>query len=148
MIPLWAFSTRGSGGNNTVPMVLGAVAAIAAVVLFAMGWRTMNNFRIEVQLEELRLERPSGDDLVLPWSQVQAIDVRGMAHDVSFGDGKGQALKWATQWEDLEVEMVDGQKHDIDLRPLSVEQRGTLWRAIARKADLHGQIMILPTSRR
>jgi hypothetical protein len=43
---------------------------------------------------------------------------------------------WSTAWEDLTIEMRGGSTYDVDLRPLSVEQRGTFWRAIKRKAEL------------
>ena len=57
-------------------------------------------------------------------------------------------MKWSAQWEDLMIYHTDGRIFDADLRPLSVEQRGTLWRAIARKSELElSKPVVMPTRR-
>ena len=56
-----------------------------------------------------------------------------MANDVRLAPGKPF---WSAKWTDLSIGLADGSTYDVDLRPLSVEQRGTFWRAIKRKAEL------------
>ena len=52
------------------------------------------------------------------------------------------------EWQDLSIFLKDGQIHPVNLRPLSVEQRGNLWRAIVRKAELRGKIQLPPPHHR
>ena len=90
------------------------------------------------------LKLPSQPATHIDWMEIESIDGEGVASDVSFGDGKGQALKWSTEWQELTIHLNDKTKVDLDLKPLSMEQRGTLWRAVARFAELETQTWVEP----
>lgn len=146
LIPVWVFACRGRGGDKILPTVLAVAAAVGAAWWFKTGWDKTHSYRIEVRKPFLSLQIPSEPDRTIPWETIEAIDVRGMASDVSFYDGPGQALKWSPEWEDLTIETTGGESFDVDLRPLSYEQRGTFWRAIKRKANLEGGVVYTPLS--
>jgi hypothetical protein len=137
LVSWWGFSSRGKGTGKTVLMILAAAALVGSVWLLIVGWPTVFHYRIDLRNGGLHMNIPSGPKADIPWGEFESINGEGMARDVTFGDGRGQALKWATEWEDMTITLVDGRQYDVDLRPLSVEQRGTLWRAIARMAELH-----------
>ena len=76
---------------------------------------------------------PGQPELDVSWQQVESLDIEGMARDVRLAS---ELPFWSTNWEFLEIGLDDGSSYRVDLRPLSIEQRGTFWRAITRKADL------------
>jgi hypothetical protein len=92
---------------------------------------------------------PGQEPLDLGWSEIEGLEVEGMARDVRMSEAPvSGSLEWSAQWEDLLIYHTDGRIFDADLRPLSVEQRGTLWRAIARKAQLElGRPVLMPARR-
>lgn len=137
LVSWWGFSTRGKGPGRTVLLVLAAAALAGSAWLLMVGWSTVFDYRIELRNGGLHMNIPSGPKANIAWEEFESIEGEGIAWDVTFGDGRGQALKYAPEWEDMTITLADGRQFDVDLRPLSVEQRGTLWRAIARKAQLH-----------
>jgi hypothetical protein len=145
LVPWWAWTSRRAGGGvDPVPIVLAVLATVAAGWLLISGYTKMTEYRIDVVPEGLSLQIPSQPPAQIHWSEIEEIEGDGKAYDVSFGDGGGHALKWATEWEDLWIRLADGRECYVDLRPLSVEQRGTLWRAIARNAELEVETWVVP----
>jgi len=142
LVPLWAFSQR-KGSGAAVPMVLGAVALVASGWLLWAGWVKTSHYRIEVRKEHLRVDIPSEQPARIEWASIEEVYGEGEALDVSLGLGE-RGLKWSPQWEDMRISFSNGTHHDVDLRPLSVEQRGTLMRAIGQKAGLQGGVAIVP----
>jgi len=135
-IAAWLLPRKGTGGSNVVPIVLVVATLIGSGWLLKTGWSRVFDYRIAVHNEALRLNVPSQSELEIAWSEIEGIEGEGKALDVRFLYGKGQAMKYASEWEDLTITVRGGKQHYVDLRPLSVEQRGVLWRAIARKAEL------------
>jgi len=146
-IAAWLVPRRGSGGGGggmLVPLVIAGLIGSGSIFLLAKGWSKVYHYHIAVQSDELRLNIPSRPETVIAWSEIEQIDAEGNALDVRFGDGKGQAMKYASEWEDLTLTLRGGDEHYVDLRPLSFEQRGALWRAIARKAGLEVETWVEP----
>ena len=137
-IAVWFFRSRGSSGG-VLPIVLAVVFAASAAGWYFTGQRTLADYRIELAPTGMELQLPSQPTAHIDWADIESIDGDGVARDVSFGDGKGQALKWSVEWEELIIHLHGGEKVELNLKPLSMEQRGTLWRAIARFADLEVQ---------
>ena len=75
--------------------------------------------------------------------QVEMLEAQmSQAEKASSDDGSPRG---ATELNALQAELK-AERPDADLRPLSVEQRGTLWRAIARKSQLEmGRPVVMPT---
>jgi hypothetical protein len=143
-VALWVFSLR-KGPSGLVPIVLAAALAVTSVSLLWMGWTKMHDYRIDVRRDHLHLMIPGESELRLDWSEIEEIDVEGMALNVEM---VGPGMEWAPRWEDLKIVQSGGRVHDVDLRPLSVEQRGTFWRAIVSKAQLSGEIRVMPAKGR
>lgn len=137
LVSYWCFSSRGKGTGRMIFLIMAAILLASAGWLLMVGWSTVFDYRIELRNEGLHMRIPRGPQKDIPWQDFEMIEGEGIALDVTFGDGRGQALKWAPEWEDMTITLKDGRHFDVDLRPLSVEQRGILWRAIARKAELH-----------
>jgi hypothetical protein len=143
-VALWVFSLR-RGASALGPIVLAVALAVTSVSLLWLGWTKMHDYRIDVRSDHLHLVIPGESELRLEWFEIEEIKVEGMALNVDMG---GPGMKWSPQWEDLKIVQTGGEVHDVDLRPLSVEQRGTFWRAIVSKAQLSGEVRVIPTKRR
>jgi len=139
-VALWVFSLR-KGPSGVIPIILAAAFAITSVSLLWLGWTKMRDYRIDVRRDHLHLMIPGEPELRVDWSEIEEIKVEGMALNV---DMVGPGMEWAPQWEDLKIVQSGGEVHDVDLRPLSVEQRGTFWRAIVSKAQLSGEVRVIP----
>ena len=137
-IAVWFFRSRGSSGG-VLPIVLAVVFAASAAGWYFTGQRKLADYRIELAPTGMELQLPSQPTARIDWADIESIDGDGVARDVSFGDGKGQALRWSVEWEELIIHLHGGEKVKLNLKPLSMEQRGTLWRAVARFADLEVQ---------
>jgi len=128
----WIVGGRGKGFG--VPGIVIAVILVgAAGWLSKTGWDRTSAYRIEVRTDRLQVRLPGQPDLDVAWQRIEALDVEGMASNVQLAPGQPF---WSTRWKYLEIGLDDGSTYEVDLRPLSVEQRGTFWRAITRKADL------------
>jgi hypothetical protein len=136
LICLWAVSARVKGGGNALPLFIAVAALVWSGWLLMTGWSTVFNYRIEVRSDQLLLDIPSEPELIVHWDDIASARGGGIARNASFGDAINQEIKWSSEWENLTILLKDGRKLELDLRRLSIEQRGTLWRAIARKAKV------------
>lgn len=141
LVAFWAIRSRGTGSNAPF-VVAGILCAVAAAWLLGSGWTRAMTYRLEVHADRLHLRLPWRPELDVSWDEIQEIYVEGMARNVTLSPDQPF---WSAEWADLEIGMADGSTYAVDLRPLSVEQRGTFWRAIRRKAGLTD---ITPVSRR
>lgn len=147
LVSLWVVSSGGKGGGRTTGLIIAGAILAGSGWLLKTGWSTVYDYRIEVRNELLQLSIPSQPEQEILWQEIESIEGEGKAKDISFPGGEASPLKWATEWESLTITLDDGRTRDVDLRPLSVEQRGTLWRAIARKASLSVNEWVEPASR-
>ena len=147
LVAFWVVSSGGKGGGRTTGLIIAVAILAGSGWLLKTGWNTVFNYRIDVRNEVLQLRIPSQLQQDIGWQEIESIEGEGNARDVSFPGGEASTLKWATEWESLTITLDDGRTRDIDLRPLSVEQRGILWRAIARKARLSVNEWVEPASR-
>ena len=135
LIAAWLVVKR-TGGSMVVPAILAVLLVAAAIWLGGSGLRTVNGYRVDVTPEGLHWEVPGETTIDAAWIEIEGIEVEGEARNVSLGSDAPGSVEWAPQWEDLLIYLDDGRVLGADLRPLSVEQRGTFWRAIKRKAEL------------
>lgn len=139
-LAIWFFRTRGSGGGNRITIALAIVLAVGAAGLYFVGHRKVADYRIELAPTGLELNLPARAAAHIDWSDIEGIDGEGEATDVSFGGPQ----MWSTAWESMTIHLRGGERIEMDLEPLSFEQRGTFWRAVARFADLQIQTWVEP----
>lgn len=132
-LALWLVKTRRSGGGNVITILLALGLGAGAVGLYVAGNRKVSHYRIELNPVGLALNLPAQPTKQIDWNSVEAIDGEGEATDVSFG---GKQAMWSTEWDSFTIHLRGDEKVHVDLKPLSYEQRGTLWRAVARFAEL------------
>ena len=146
LVPLLLWKARSKGGDAILPGIVAVACLAAAIWWFHAGWTRASGYRIDVGTEALSVRIPGSPDFDITWEQVESVDVKGTAYDVRLADKSGVGVDWAPEWEDLTIGSINGTFHDVDLRPLSVEQRGNLWRAIVRKAKLGNKFEYMSSS--
>ena len=115
--------------------------AIAVAALVGCGWLlysdlpTVFNYRIEIRKSQLLLTIPWQPKQVIPWGDIESIHAGEKEWKVQYGLVE-KGFTWDTAWEGMTLTLRDGETHEIDLRPLSVEQRGIVWTMIGRKAHM------------
>ena len=125
---------------------------LSAPLLVLAGWSLSQDFpslvdyRVEVQEDALYLKIPPEPEKVIPWNTVEEMEIKGVAWagagarptvtPTPFGPRKTEyAWSELPEWHTMEI-MADGETHLVILEKLSIEQRQTLWRAIAKRARL------------
>jgi hypothetical protein len=121
-------------------------------LLVLAGWTLAKDFpslvdyRVEVRDDALYLNIPPEPGKVIPWNTVEEMEIEGTGW-ASAGSGPTTTITpfgvrkteyaWSElpEWQTMEL-TADGETHLIVLAKLSVEQRQTLWRAIAKRARL------------
>ena len=145
-IAVWFVRSGGKGGG-IAPILLAVVIGGGAIAWYVTGNAKLSDYRIDLAPSGMDIQLPSQPKAHIDWADIESIDGDGVARDVSFGDGKGQALTWSVEWEELILHLHGGEKVKMNLKPLSMEQRGTLWRAVARFAELEVQTWVEQTRR-
>jgi hypothetical protein len=92
-VALWAFSLR-KGPSGMVAIILAAALAVTSVSLLWLGWTKKHDYRIDVRRDHLHLMIPGESELRLDWSEIEEINVEGMALNVEMG---GPEMEWAPQ---------------------------------------------------
>ena len=133
LLSYWVLSARRKGEANVI------IWALAIAPLIACGWLlyadgpTVFGYRIEIGKSELHLTIPRQPEQVIPWGEIALIQAGEKAWKVNYGVVE-KGFTWDTAWEGVTLTLRDGGTHEIDLRPLSVEHRGIVWKMIGRKA--------------
>ena len=121
-------------------------------LLVLAGWTLAKDFpslvdyRVEVRDDALYLNIPPEPEKVIPWNTVEEMEIEGTdwasagggpsVTPTPFGVRKTEyAWSELPEWQTMKI-MADGETHLVILAKLSVEQRQTLWRAIAKRARL------------
>ncbi len=125
---------------------------LSAPLLVLAGWTLAQDFpslvdyRVEVMDEALYLKIPPEPEKVIPWSTVEGMEIEGVGWAgagggpettmTPFGPRKREyAWSELPEWQTMKL-TADGETHLVILEKLSVEQRQTLWRTIAKRARL------------
>ena len=132
-LALFFMKTRGAGGGNVLTILLAVGLGAGAIGLYVIGNNKISDYRIAMNPVGMTLDLPAKPTKLIEWKQVEGIDGEGQATDVSFG---GKQAMWSTEWESCTIHLRGDEKVFLNLKPLSYEQRGTLWRAVARFAEL------------
>jgi hypothetical protein len=141
LIPVWLWRTHHRTDSSILPVAVSVIALTGSMWLLVAGWTKALHYRIEFGPSSLFVTIPPEAEREISWNEIESIYVEGEALNI---DMVGGGLEWAPEWEDLTISLSDGQALPVDLRPLSMEQRGNFWRAIVRKAGLKGEIQLPP----
>ena len=110
----------------------------AAAWFLAQDVPTTLHYRIEAYESGLMLRLPGEPEHRLGWDEVESLRVEGFVYS-SGQPGSSDTAPFSPNlrdWRSMELELSDGEIVLLDLEPLSVEQRETVWRAIAGRAGL------------
>jgi hypothetical protein len=130
-VAVWLFAVS---KKNAVPIALGVLFVAAAGWLMIRDYPTLSRYRVQVLGEGLTLAIPPEPEKTLPWGAIEEIYVEGMESTGEMPRDEFErrlALRLA-----LDAPTVAGERPQSRSQRLSVEQRQTLWRAIARRANL------------
>ena len=128
-------SARTKGEANLV------IWAIALAPVIGCGWLlyadgpTVFGYRIEIGKSQLHVTIPGKPEQAIPWGDIALIQAGEKEWKVKYGVVE-KGFTWDTAWEGVTLTLRDGATHEIDLRPLSVEHRGIVWKMIGRKTRM------------
>ena len=125
---------------------------VAVPILLFAGWTvqqdypSLTDYRVEVREDALYLNIPPEPEGEIPWSSIEEMKIEGIGWATAGGDLPGTPTPFGVpkteyawselpEWKTMEL-LADGETHLVMLDKLSVEQRQTLWRAIAKHALL------------
>jgi hypothetical protein len=132
-IALWLFA----GSRKKVgPILLGVALLVVAGGLFVKDFPRLSSYRVEVLADGLVLAIPPQPEKSLAWGAIQEIYIEGIGEENSRPKDAVAKMLELPEWHSLRITVADGGTHQVDLKLLSIEQRQTLWRAIARRANL------------
>ena len=138
---LVVFAMAGSKGKGT-SLVIAVPLFVAGAWWSRQGWSQVKGYHVEVDKERLRVEVPPDKPREVLFSDIDSMAGEYEVHDASI-DGKSRqpksytdSLRQLKEYKSLSIRLTDGSTLDIDVSRLSVEQRGTLIRAIQERANL------------
>jgi hypothetical protein len=129
-----------------------AILVGVPILVFA-GWTvardypSLSGYRIEVRRDSLYLRIPPEPEREIPWESIQEMEIQGESWATVEGgrtttvnpDGSFQETKypWSElpQWKSMKI-VTEKDSFLVQLDRLSVEQRQTLWRSIAKRGQL------------
>ena len=142
LLALWVLSSWSKKVGSVVGLGLLALAGYLA----HRDYPTLTDYRIDVMDSGLYLKIPPEPEKQIPWSSIAGMELAG--HEwASLGGGRANALGQQNQipylelpeWETMDIILTGGQKHTVDLKLLSIEQRQILSMAIVKQANLVGE---------
>jgi hypothetical protein len=133
LIALWLFA---GSRKNAGPIVFGIALALIALGLFAKDYPRMNRYRVEVLDDGLVLAIPPDEEKSFAWGAIEEIYVEGLGTTNAPPKDAVAKMLELPEWHSMRITVAGAGEHQVDLKLLSLEQRQTLWRAIARRAHL------------
>jgi hypothetical protein len=133
LVALWVFA---GSRRKTGPVVVGVALLVVALGLFVKDYPTLSRYNVQVLDQGLVLRIPPEEERSFPWEAIEEMYVEGVGPASSpHGDAMTKLLE-LPDWHSMRITLTGGETHLVDLKRLSIEQRQTLWRAIARRAQL------------
>jgi hypothetical protein len=133
IIALWVFA---GSRKQTGTVLVGVAILVVALGLFFKDYPTLSRYSVQVLDEGLVLRIPPEEEKSFPWAAIEEMYVEGVGPASSpHGDAVTKLLE-LPDWHTMRITLAGGETHLVDLKLLSVEQRQTLWRSIARRAQL------------
>jgi hypothetical protein len=133
LIAVWVFA---GSRRKTGPIVFGIALVLIALGLFVKDHPRMSRYRVEVLDEGLVLAIPPDPEKSFAWGAIEEIYVEGLGTTNAPPKDAVAKMLELPEWHSLRITVAGGGTHLVDLKLLSMEQRQTLWRAIAKRANL------------
>jgi hypothetical protein len=133
LVAVWLFA---GSRRKTGPIVCGVALAAAALGLFVKDHPRISRYRVEVLDEGLVLAIPPDAEKSFAWGAIEEIYIEGIGPMSSRPKDAVAKLLELPEWHSMRITVAGGGQHQVDLKLLSMEQRQTLWRAIAKRANL------------
>ena len=127
-----------AGPARRMAMLVAVTLPLASVGAWLVhdGLQDVSSYRIEVLPDRLHLSVPGEPVTEHPWDSIEGLLVEGTELQIRTGVRALDSLPDFEMYTHFELHLKDGSLTDVDLRPLSPEQRGTLWQAVVRMAGL------------
>jgi len=141
ILGLWLFFSVG----GTIPRVVAVVAFGAAAWLLYQGLTTITGYRVEAGVESgLHVSVPPDAPVHIPYETIETLEISGyewMRGQTSPGFGpnvpaRKLAFTELPDWRSITISTTDGQRVQLDVERLSIEQRQGLLRAIVQYGGL------------
>lgn len=130
LLGLWIASLAGKE-KKLVAIGLGTLPCVGlAGWLLVQGLGEISGYRIDVETDRLVVRMPGEEQRDFYWEQIDELWVEGTAYEL------GGGLPTFEEYDTMELRLTGGESYVVDLTRLSVEQRGTLWQAVVRKAQM------------
>jgi hypothetical protein len=136
LLAAWIFMAE-KGGKKVMTVVLGLPLLALAVFLLLKDLPTLLHYKIEALESGLVVEIPPEDAREVPWDGIESMSVTGW--ELRRGrtpPGGANPFSDVPEWEAMEITFAGGDTQRVDLRRLSWEQRQSVWKAIAVRAQL------------
>jgi hypothetical protein len=119
---------------------------VAVAVLATAGWfffrdyPSLKSYEVHVLEGGLELNIPPDPQKRIPWDSIETLELEGFEY-MTISMGVSTPFSNAPQlelpeWETMEITAGGGQKHTVNLKRLSIEQRQILAGAIIKRAQL------------
>jgi hypothetical protein len=132
-IALWVFA---SFKKKTGPILVGVGILAVALGLFAKDYPRLSRYKVQVLQQELVLEIPPEPEMRFGWEQIEDMYIEGVGPIVPDDSNEIAKMLDLPEWHLLRFGLAGGETHEVNLELLSIEQRQTLWKAIAARAHL------------
>jgi hypothetical protein len=137
LLALWFLSSWSKKAGSVIGLGLLAFAGW----LVDRDYPTLTDYRIDVLDSALYLNIPPEPEKQIPWSSIEGMELAGhewasLGGDHTIGRQSRTPYLELPEWETMDIILTGGQKHTVDLKLLSIEQRQILSKAIAKQANL------------
>lgn len=143
VVVLWVFAKF----KRPTALMVGLPILAFAGWTVVQDYPSLKGYRVEVRKDALYLNIPPEPEREFPWESILEMEIEGVnwagagrgPHQTVGPDGKVRQTKYAwselPQWETMKI-VTEDDSYLVRLDRLSVEQRQTLWRSIAKRGHL------------
>jgi len=123
--------------RSAVTTVIGAGLLAAAIWLLVRDLPTLLKYRIGLVDAGLELSIPPESPRTIPWDGIEEMKIEGSSW-YSSGQSRFEnaPILELAEWESVELGLAGDETLTLDVSKLSIEQRKTVWAAIAARAQL------------
>ena len=133
VVAILGFWVAGLPKRESRALAMGLIAVPACAVaawIVLDGLVTIDEYRIDVTLSALHVTVPPEEEHVFTWEEIEGLYVEGTEYVLGTGIDK------YADYETMELYLAGDERFLVDLSRLSVEQRGSLWRVVVKRAKL------------
>ena len=142
----FAFWVYSAWGKRTGPTIIAIAVLGASGWLFARDYPSMKDYRVDVLEQGLQLNIPPDPEAFVPWDSIERLELAGYewmhvpmpgGAGTPFAPPRAQyAWEELPEWETMDIQVAGEGTYTLNLKPLSIEQRQILSRAIVKRANL------------